>query len=269
MDINGIIPIFIEYGTKIVVAILIIYIGLKVIHKGVLTLEKALNKKKFDKTLTTFLMSIIENIVKVLLVLSVIQYLGIPATSFIAILTAVGLAVGMALSGTLQNISAGIMIVIFRPFKIGDFVELAGHSGTIEEIHIFNTILKTGDNKKIIIPNSEYSTSSIVNYSGHEERRVDLIIGIGYDDDIDKARKTIEEIVDKNEKIIRKEEKLIAVSNLGESSVDLTVRVWTKTSDYWGVYFETLETIKKTFDKKQISFPYPQRDVHLFSENKK
>jgi len=265
-DITPYIPMIIGYGTKLIVFILGLYIGMKVIKNAVYLVKKALNKQHFDKTLTKFLMSIVEIVLKVLLILSLIQYVGIPTTSFVAILASAGLAIGMALSGTLQNFAGGAMLLALRPFKVGDYVELAGYAGTVDSIQIFSTILTTPDNKKVIIPNSECSNSSMINYSSTGKRRVDLTIGIGYNDDIDHAKKTLQKIIDENKKVIDRDDSLIAVSNLGDNSVDLVLRIWVKGPDYWDVYFETLETIKKTFDKEGISFPFPQRDVHIYNE---
>ncbi len=227
-----------------------------------------LNKQRFDKTLTGFLTSIVANILKVLLILSLVTYIGIPTTSFVAILGAAGLAIGMALSGTLQNFAGGAMLLAFRPFKVGDYVELAGYAGTVSEIQIFNTILTTPDNKKIIIPNAECSSSSMVNFSALPQRRVDFIIGIGYDDSIDDAKAVLQKIADSDSRIINKNETLIAVSDLGASSVDIAFRVWVKGDDYWDVKFAFTETIKKEFDKNNISFPFPQQDIHLYNETK-
>lgn len=265
-DITPYIPTLLGYGTKIIIFILGIYIGLKIIKNGVNLLKKVLNKQHLDKTLTKFLMSIVESVLKVLLFLSLVQYVGIPTTSFVAIFGAASLAIGMALSGTLQNFAGGAILLAFRPFKVGDYVDIGGYSGTVQEIQIFNTILNTPDNKRIIIPNSECSNSSMVNYSATGKRRIELTIGVGYGDDIDTVKNTLKKIIEDEKRIIEKENSLIAVSNLGESSVDFIVRIWVKSGEYWNVYFDTIETIKKTFDKEGISFPFPQRDIHLFTE---
>ncbi len=260
------IPTIIESGIKLVVCVLVLYIGFKLIANFVDFLKRIFTKRQFDKTLTGFLTSIVSNILKILLILSMVTYLGIPTTSFVAILGAAGLSIGMALSGTLQNFAGGVMLLLFRPFKVEDFVEFAGYSGTVKEIQIFNTILHTPDNKTIIIPNSESSKSSIINYSANAMRRIDLVIGIGYDDDLKKAKSVLQDIVDTYEKIIDKKEATIALSNLGASSVDLAFRVWVKRDDYWDVRFELLEMIKERFDAEKISFPYPQRDIHVYNE---
>lgn len=260
------VPIIIGGFTKLLIFILALYFGFKAITKITNIVKKFFNKQKFDKTLTGFLTSIIANILKVLLVLSLVAYIGIPTTSFVAILTAASLAIGMALSGTLQNFAGGAMLLAFRPFKVGDYVELAGYAGTVSEIQIFNTILTTPDNKKIIIPNAECSSSSMINYSTLPTRRVDFTIGIGYDDNIDDAKTVLKKIADADSRIINKTETLVAVSELGASSVDIAFRVWVKGSDYWDVKFAFTEIIKKEFDKNNISFPYPQQDVHLYNQ---
>jgi small conductance mechanosensitive channel len=267
-NLNQYIPVFIEAGTKIIVSLFALYIGLKIIKKLVTFIRETLRKKdrNLDKTLVRFLLSIAELVSKIVLILSIVQYLGVPTTSFVALLGTAGLAIGMALSGTLQNFAGGAMLLALRPFKVGDYVEVGGHSGTVESIQIFNTILLTVDNKKIILPNAECANGSMINYSSTGTRRVDFVFGIGYADDIDKAKATIQKIIDENQKIIKREETLIVVSNLGESSVDITVRVWTKSADYWDVFFEMTETVKKTFDAENISFPFPQRDVHIINE---
>ena len=269
IDFTEYLPVIIGGFTKLLIFILGLYFGFKAITKVTTLFKKLLHEQKFDKTLTGFLTSIISNILKVLLVLSFVSYLGIPTTSFVAILGAAGLAIGMALSGTLQNFAGGAMLLAFRPFKVGDYVELAGYAGTVSEIQIFNTILTTPDNKKIIIPNAECSSSSMINYSTLPTRRVDFVVGIGYDDSIDNAKTVLQNIADSDSRIINKQETVIAVSELGASSVDIAFRVWVKGEDYWDVKFAFTECIKKEFDKNNISFPYPQQDIHLYNETNK
>ncbi len=268
IDFTEYVPIIIAGFTKLLVFIFALYFGFKAITKTTNILKTLLNKKRFDKTLTGFLTSIIANILKILLVLSLVTYIGIPTTSFVAILGAAGLAIGMAFSGTLQNFAGGAMLLAFRPFKVGDYIELAGYSGTVSEIQIFNTILVTPDNKTIIIPNSECSSSSMINFSTLSKRRVDFTIGIGYNDSIDNAKTVLQNIANADSRVINKNETLIAVSELGASSVDIVFRVWVKGSDYWDIKFDFTETIKKEFDKNNISFPYPQQDIHLYNQTK-
>ena len=187
-----------------------------------------------------------------------------PSAQFVAVVGAAGLAVGLALQGSLSNFAAGVLIVLFRPYKVGDYVEAAGISGTIEQVQILTTILKTPDNKQIIVPNGQIMDSIITNYSANDRRRVDLVVGVSYEDDLDKVRKTLEELVAADERILDDPAVTIAVSELADSSVNFIVRPWVKTADYWGVHFDLTEAIKKRFDQEGISFPFPQQDVHLY-----
>ena len=191
---------------------------------------------------------------------------GIPMTSFIAILGAAGLAVGLALSGTLQNFAGGVMLLIFKPFNVGDFIEAQGFMGVVREIQIFNTILKTPDNKTIIIPNGGLSTGPMTNFSTEPTRRVDFSFGIGYSDDIDKAKSIIDGLIKNDNRILADPEPFIAVGELADSSVNFTVRVWVISEDYWGVHFDMIESVKKAFDKGGVSIPFPQTDVHLYQD---
>ncbi|WP_244828278.1 mechanosensitive ion channel family protein [Carboxylicivirga sediminis] len=253
-------------GIRLLAAILIAVIGLWIINKIVKGFKKLLATRGVDETLVPFIISLTSVTLKVLLFISVISYLGVQMTSFIAILGAAGLAVGMALSGTLQNFAGGVILLILKPFKVGDFIEAQGHTGLVKEIQIFNTILTTPDNKVVIIPNGGLSTGAMTNYSKEETRRVDFVFGIGYDDDIDKARNIIIEVAGKQELILKDPAIFVGVLEHGDSSINLVTRVWAKTSDYWTVYFYMMEFVKKEFDKQGISIPFPQRDVHLFNE---
>lgn len=255
--------IAIEYGPKLIGAILVWIIGSWIIKILLKSFTKVLNKQKTDDSLKPFLRSIVGVLLKVMLVISVLGMIGIQMTSFIAILGAAGLAVGMALSGTLQNFAGGVMILIFKPFKVGDVIEAQGHTGGVKEIQIFNTILKTPDNKTIIIPNGGLSNSSMVNYSTEELRRVDWTIGIGYGDDVDKARAVIQKMCDNDSRILKDPSVFIGVSALADSSVNFAVRAWVKASDYWDVFFNMNENVYKTFDKEGLNIPFPQMDVHL------
>lgn len=189
--------------------------------------------------------------------------MGIEMTSFIAILGAAGLAIGMALSGTLQNFAGGVMILIFKPFKVGDVIDAAGYIGSVNQIQIFNTILKTPDNKTIIIPNGGLSNSSLTNFSTESRRRVDWTIGIGYGDDVDKAKSVIQDLCDKDQRILKDPAVFIAVSELGDSSVNFAVRAWVESADYWAVFFAMNENVVKTFGEHNLNIPYPQMDVHV------
>ena len=256
-----------DLGPTLVYAIVTLIVGLIVIKILTNLLGKILNKQKVDESLAPFLKSMFNITLKAVLVISVIEMIGIETTSFIALLGAAGLAIGMALSGTLQNFAGGVMVLIFKPYKIGDFIEAQGHVGIVKEIQIFNTILKTGDNKIIIIPNAPISSGSLINYSKEPTRRVDMTFGIGYNDDIDEAKSILQELLDNDERVLKDPATFIAVSELADSSVNFVVRAWTKSEDYWAVYFSMQEQVKKTFDQKGISIPYPQMDIHNHKVN--
>ena len=259
--------LIIAYGPSLLGAILTLVIGWWVIKVIVGISQRLMDKANVDPSLSPFLRGIISNLLKIMLVISVLGMLGIEMTSFIAILGAAGLAVGLALSGTLQNFAGGVMILLFKPFKKGDFIEAQGYSGTVNEIRIFNTILKTPDNKTVVIPNSELSSNSLTNYSTEPRRRVDWTIGIGYGDDANTARRVIKQLIDSDDRILKDPEPLIAVSALADSSVNFTVRAWVNTPDYWGVFFRMNEEVYNTFDKEGLNIPYPQHDVHLHQQH--
>ena len=259
-----ILDLALKYGGQLVLAILTLLIGLWVIGKIVKGMRKMFEARGFDASLQSFLISLTGIVLKIMLVISVVTMLGVEMTSFVAILAAAGLAIGMALSGTLQNFAGGVMILIFRPFKVGDYITSEGHSGTVKEIQIFHTILNTPDKKTIILPNGPVSNGSTVNYSTEPVRRVDFTFGIGYNDDIDKAKQVIMGIIEKDERILKDPAPFVGVINLGESSVDLVTRVWANAGDYWDIFFEMQETVKKEFDRQGVSIPFPQTDVHLF-----
>lgn len=254
----------VEYGPKVIGAIIVLLIGLRVIKAITNTTRNLMAKRELDASLVPFLTSMINIILKALLVISVMGMIGIEMTSFIAILGAAGLAIGMALSGTLQNFAGGIMILVFKPFKVGDFIQAQGFMGSVKEIQIFNTIMTTPDNKQIIIPNGGLSTSSMTNFSSEPTRRVDLTFGIGYGDDIDKAREVILGEVAKLPQVLQEPAPFVAVSELGDSSVNFATRIWVNSADYWTVFFAMNENVKKAFDANNISIPFPQTDVHIF-----
>jgi small conductance mechanosensitive channel len=197
-------------------------------------------------------------------IIATVGALGIQTTSFVAVLGAAGLAVGLALQGSLANFASGVLIVLFRPYKVGDFIEAAGIAGTVEKVEILTTVFKTGDNKRVIVPNGQVMGSVITNYSANEMRRVDMVVGVSYSDDLDKVRATLEDLIAAEDRIVADPAHKIAVSELADSSVNFVVRPWVKTEDYWGVMFDLTEAIKKRFDKEGISFPFPQQDVHLY-----
>jgi len=253
----------VEYGLRIVGAIVIFIIGKWIAKKLSSLIGRLMDKGEVDKTLSSFLVSIIDILLMVVVVLAAIKNLGIDTTSFIAILGAAGLAVGLALQGTLGNIGSGVILILFRPFRVGDFITVGGESGTVKSITLFNTELLTADNKVILIPNSLVASGNITNFSKMSTRRVDFVFGIGYNDDLKLAKQTLQEIINADGRILKDPESFIGVGELGESSVNFTVRVWVKAADYWGVHFDTIEKVKLTFDERGISIPYPQMDVHL------
>jgi small conductance mechanosensitive channel len=253
------------YGLKVIAAIAVLIVG-RWIAKGLTGFtEKMMNKRQVDPTIVSFVANIAYIAVLVFVVLAALGQLGIQTTSFIAVIGAAGLAIGLALQGSLSNFAAGFLMIIFRPFKVGDYIEGAGVSGTVEKIQIFTTQLKTPDNKTIIIPNAKLSSDNIVNYSVKGTRRVELVFGIGYGDDIDHARQVIESVIGQDDRVLEDPAPAVVVSELADSSVNFKVRVWTSADDYWGFYFDTTEKVKKQFDAVGISIPFPQRDVHVYN----
>lgn len=256
----------VDFVIKLVIAILIFYVGrlvARLITKGVRSL---LRSQEVDKILETFVSNLAYWAMMTFVIIAAIGQLGIQTTSLIAIMGAAGLAVGLALQGSLSNFAAGVLIVLFRPYRVGDWVEAAGISGAVTQVQILTTVLKTGDNKMIIVPNSQIMGSIITNYSANDTRRVDLVVGVSYEDNLDKVRETISALIKADERILDDPECLIAVAELADSSVNFTVRPWVKSDDYWAVKFELTEAIKKRFDQEGISFPFPQQDVHLYQQ---
>ena len=261
------IDLSINLGIKVVTALAIFYVGKLVIRMVVGALRKVMRKQEVDKTLETFICNLVRTALLVVVVIAAVGALGVETTSFIAIFGAAGLAVGLALQGSLSNFASGVLIVLFRPYRVGDFIEAAGIAGSVEQVQILTTILKTGDNKQIIVPNSQIMDSIITNYSANDTRRIDMVVGVSYEDDLDKVRATLEELIAAEDRILAEPAATIAVSELADSSVNFVVRPWANTSDYWGVKFDLTEAIKKRFDKDGISFPFPQQDVHLYKES--
>jgi len=257
----------ISNGITLLTGILVLVIGLWIVGIITRSFAKAMEKRDLNPSLRPFLKSLLNVILKILVVISVMSMIGIQMTSFIAILGAAGLALGMALSGTLQNFAGGVIILILKPFKVGDFITAGGHSGTVHEIQVFNTILKTPDNKTIILPNGSVANNSLVNFSEEPTRRVDLEFGIGYSDDIDKAKTVLWEIIKNDDRILSEPEAMIAVKELANSSVNFAVRVWVKAENYWPYFWDIHEKVKKEFDKNGISIPFPQTDVHLYKNS--
>jgi len=265
---NKAIELVMEYGPKLILAILVLIIGLWII-KGIKKLvTKALQKGQVEISLQKFLVSMITVLLKVLLLISVASMVGIATTSFIAILGAATFAIGLALQGSMSNFAGGVLILLLKPFKVGDTIEAQGFLGKVHEIQIFNTIMKTFDNKMIFIPNGTLSNGNITNYSMEPIRRVDMTFGIGYGDDIKKTNEVLTRLIQEDSRILKDPAPLIAVSSLGDSSVNFAVKVWCDNAQYWDVYYDMQEKVKLTFDRENISIPFPQTDVHLFKEDK-
>jgi len=253
-----------DFAINLVTAIVIFVIGRLVARLLVRGLRRVMQRQEVDKTLETFVCNLAGMVLLVFVIIAAISALGIQTASFIAVLGAAGLAVGLALQGSLSNFASGVLIVLFRPYKVGDWVEAAGISGAVEEVQILTTVLKTGDNKRVIVPNSQIMDTVITNYSANNKRRVDMVVGVSYSDNLDKVRATLEELIAAEDRILDDPAPLIAVSELADSSVNFVVRPWVETSDYWGVMFDLNEAIKKRFDEEGISIPFPQQDVHLY-----
>ncbi len=260
------IDLSVDLGIKVVTALAIFFVGKFIIRLVMRALQKVMQKQDVEDTLETFVSNLVRSALMIVLVIATIGALGIETTSFIAIFGAAGLAVGLALQGSLSNFASGVLIVLFRPYRVGDFVEAAGIAGVVEQVQILTTIMKTGDNKQIIVPNSQIMDSIITNYSANDTRRVDMVVGVSYDDDLDKVRETIEALIAADDRILDEPAPKIAVSELADSSVNFVVRPWVNSADYWGVMFDLTEAIKKRFDKEGISFPFPQQDVHLYKQ---
>lgn len=252
------------YGLKVVAAIVIFIVGRWVALGVAKIIKRVMINSKVDETLVSFVRNVSYVALLAFVIIAALNQLGIQTASFIAVLGAAGLAVGLALQGSLGNFAAGVLMIIFKPFKVGDYIEGAGTAGTVEKIEIFTTQLKTPDNKTVIVPNAKMTGDNITNYTVKGTRRVDFVFGIGYGDDIDKARSIIKEIINQDERVMKEPEPMIVLSELADSSVNLTVRAWTTAGDYWPFYFDTTEKVKKQFDTNGISIPFPQRDVHIY-----
>lgn len=251
------------YGVKIILALAIIVIGFWIVSLITSTIKKALSVKGADETLKSFVTSLIGWLLKATVIISALGMLGIQTTSIMAILGSLGLAIGLSLKDSLSNFAGGVIILLFKPFKVGDSIEGAGQTGTVVAVHIFNTELKTADNKKIIVPNGALANGSIVNYNANGTRRVDLVFGIGYGDDLLKAKELFQRLVKEDSRILEDPAATVAVGALADSSVNFNVRAWVNASDYWGVYSDLLEKAKLELDKAGISIPFPQTDIHL------
>ncbi len=252
-----------HYGVQIITALIIFVIGRWVAKKIKTLMNNVMTKKEVDPAVVGFTSSLCYYLLLIFVVIAALSQLGVQTTSLVAIFGAAGLAVGLALQGSLSNFAAGVLILIFRPYRVGDFVELAGTSGSVKKIQIFTTELSTPDNKQVIVPNSAAMSGIITNYSANDTRRVDMVFGISYSDDIDKAKHILQEITEADTRILKDPAVTIAVKELADSSVNFVVRPWVNTPDYWAVYFDITEAVKKRFDAEGVSIPFPQQDVHL------
>ena len=265
--VERVIDMLIFYGMQIVSAVVILVVGLWLAKRLKALFVKALEKKDVDQTLIGFLSSLLYGAFVVFVVIAAISKLNVQTTSFVAVIGAAGLAVGLALQGSLSNFASGVLLILFKPFKAGDFIKAGGEMGTVVEVSVLTTELKSPDNIKIIMPNSQVMSGSISNFSGHSTRRVDMTVGVSYTDDLNKAKSIIEGLIKAEERILEEPAPQVAVANLGDSSVDFVVRPWVNAGDYWAVKFDFTKAVKEKFDEEGISIPFPQRDIHLFQEN--
>ncbi|WP_028485796.1 mechanosensitive ion channel family protein [Thiomicrorhabdus chilensis] len=258
----------IPWGIKIALAILIFVVGRMVVKGIVKIVRKLLGRTgKMDEMLINFVASIINAVLLLFVIIASLDQLGVDTTSLVALIGAAGLAIGLALQGSMQNFAAGVMILVFKPFKSGDFIDAGGVTGVVEAVQIFSTTMRTGDNKEMIVPNGAIYSGPITNFSARDTRRVDMVFGIGYDDDIRKAKTILEKLVAEDERILKDPAPVIALSELGDSSVNFVVRPWVNSADYWAVMWDMNEKVKLTFDEEGISIPYPQMDVHLHKQD--
>ena len=254
------------YAPKVALAIITLFIGLWAIGKFTNFVKLGMSKSNMDETLIPFTASIASWALKVLLFVSVASMIGIATTSFIAVLGAAGLAIGLALQGSLANFAGGVLILIFKPYKVGDLIQANGYTGTVKEVQIFNTILVTPLNETVIVPNGQMSNNSLVNYTAEGTRRIDLEVGISYGSNIDEAKKILLEVMENDENVLTSPSPFVGVASLADSSVNLAVRPWCTNENYWDVYFGIMEKSKKALDANNIVIPFPQRDVHLFEQ---
>ena len=256
-----------QYGWKLLAAVAIFFIGRFLAKFVTKILRKIMLKANIEDTLERFLGNLLYGVLMVVVVIATINQLGIQTTSLLAIFGAAGLAVGLALQGSLSNFAAGVLLIAFKPYKVGDYIEAGGASGSVEDVQIFTTVLKTGDNRRIIVPNAQIMAGTIVNNSANPTRRIDLVAGCGYEDDLDKVRSVLEGIIAADDRILKEPAPTIAVSELADSSVNFVVRPWVNSADYWSTYCDLTEQIKKRFDAEGISIPFPQRDVHVYQHS--
>ena len=251
---------------RVIYAVVALVVGFWLVGRFTRIIEKVLSSKEIDISLQKFLIRLASIGLKVLVLITVAGLVGIPTTSFVAIIGAAGLAIGLALQGSLANFAGGVLILFLKPFKVGDFIEGAGHTGIVEEISIFYTNLTTPKNQAIVIPNAQLSNNSIVNYSTKPIRRLDLVFGIDYSDDIDQAKEVLRKIISSEKRVLDEPAFMIGVDALGDNSVNLVTKSWCKNEDYWNLNYELIEKVKKEFDANGISFPFPQRDLHIIKD---
>lgn len=255
------------YGWNIIFAVVILVVGLLVSKMIRGTVRRIMSKRNLEPTLVAFVANISYAVMLIFVILASLSRLGVETTSFVAIVGAAGLAIGLALQGSLANFAAGFLLVMFKPLKVGEYVEAGGTAGTVEEVNIFTTVMNSPDNIEITVPNSQILSNTIMNYSRKETRRIDLVIGVGYNDDLKKVKQVLHDVIAKEPRVLADPEVTIAVSELADSSVNFVVRPWVKGPDYWAVRFDLIEAIKVRFDSEGISIPFPQRDLHMFQES--
>lgn len=256
----------IVYGLKVLAAIIILIVGKMVASAIRNMLGRVMTKRDVDPTISKFLTNFTYVLIMTFVIIAALGRLGVQTASFVAVIGAAGLAVGLALQGSLANFAAGFLLIIFRPFKKGDYIEGGGTAGIVEEIQVFTTIMKTPDNKKVIVPNSKMTGDNIINYSANATRRLDIVFGVSYMDDIKKVKDILLRVANEDSRILKDPAPAVVLSSLGDSSVNFTFRVWVHLADYWGVNFDSMEKVKMNFDAEGVSIPFPQRDVHLFQE---
>ena len=256
-----------SFGISFFIALCILIIGRQAIKIIIKIISSALERSNTEDTVRIFVTNLLNTLLMIVVFIAAINQLGIQTTSIIAVLGAAGLAIGLALQGSLSNFAAGILIVIYRPYKVGDYIQADNHLGTVDDIQIFSTVLRTPDNKIVVVPNGSIMNGSIVNFSHQKERRIDIVIGCSYDDDIDKVKEVLADVLSKDERILKEPKPRIALSELADSSLNFIVRPWVKNSEYLDVLYSLLEEIKKRFDQEGISIPYPQSDVHIHNHS--
>ena len=268
IDLNSLSDVLVVNGSKILLALVLLYFGFKIINKFTSILNKKLLKKNYDPMIINFTVPLIRISTKVLLSITLVNFIGIETTSFIAAIGGASFAVGLAFQGSLSNFAGGVLLLILKPFSVGHFIEVGQHKGTVQSISIFYTYLQTFDNKIIVIPNSNVSNDSLINYTANDKRRIDYSIGVDYNTDIDYVKEVIAEIIKEEEDILDVPEPIIGLGEYAASAINFHIKVWVKTEDYWTVFYRFNENIKRAFNKKEISFPYPHMDVNIYKDVK-